>query len=153
MSRSPFWAITFSRHAGDADGTATPPRRVLLAEDDAVNRKMTRRLLEKMGHETDTASTGREVLAALDQQAYDVVLMDVHMPEMDGLEATRRLREETAPEAQPYVIALTASVMKEDRARCREAGMDAFLSKPVRRAELARALARPRRRVEEGSVE
>jgi signal transduction histidine kinase/DNA-binding response OmpR family regulator len=138
---------------GDADGTATPPRRVLLAEDDAVNRKMTRRLLEKMGHETDTASTGREVLAALDQQAYDVVLMDVHMPEMDGLEATRRLREETAPEAQPYVIALTASVMKEDRARCREAGMDAFLSKPVRRAELARALARPRRRVEEGSVE
>jgi signal transduction histidine kinase/DNA-binding response OmpR family regulator len=113
--------------------------RVLLAEDDAVNREMTTRLLEKMGHETHIAVNGREALTAMEETAFDVVLMDVQMPEMDGLEATRRLRDGDA-ENPPYVIALTASVMEEDRRRCREAGMDGFLSKPVRKDELARAL-------------
>ena len=114
--------------------------RILLAEDDAVNRKMTTRLLDKMGHETQTVVNGHEAVAAVQENAYDVVLMDVQMPEVDGLEATRRLREERPIDEQPLIIALTASVMEEDRQRCREAGMDGFLSKPVRKDELARAL-------------
>jgi signal transduction histidine kinase/DNA-binding response OmpR family regulator len=113
--------------------------RVLLAEDDAVNRQMTTRLLEKMGHEAHIAVNGQEALDAMQETAFDVVLMDVQMPEMDGLEATRRLRDGEADDC-PYIIALTASVMEEDRRRCREAGMDGFLSKPVRKDELARAL-------------
>ena len=117
-----------------------PPHRILLAEDDAVNRKMTTQLLEKMGHETHTVTDGTEALAAVREQTYDVVLMDVQMPEMDGLEATRRLREEHPSGEQPYVVALTASVMEEDRKRCREAGMNAFLSKPIQRDDLADVL-------------
>jgi len=101
---------------------------------------MTTRLLDKMGHETETVVNGHEAVTAVQEDTYDVVLMDVQMPEMDGLEATRRLREERPPDAQPFIIALTASVMKEDRQRCQEAGMDGFLSKPVRKDELARAL-------------
>jgi CheY-like chemotaxis protein len=113
---------------------------VLLAEDDAVNREMTTQLLEKMGHEVHTASDGAEALAAVREQAYDAILMDVQMPEMDGLEATRRLRNETLPDEQPYIVALTASVTEDDRRRCLEAGMNAFLSKPIRKDELAEAL-------------
>jgi CheY-like chemotaxis protein len=120
-----------------ASASTSPPNRVLLAEDDAVNRTMTTQLLDKMGHETHTVTDGREALAAVREQTYDVVLMDVQMPEMDGLEATRRLREEHPPGEQPHVVALTASVMKEDRKRCREAGMEAFLSKPIQRDDLA----------------
>ncbi len=116
------------------------PLDVLLAEDDAVNQKMTRRLLEEIGHRVEVVPDGKEALRVLRERTHDVVLMDVQMPEMDGLEATRRLREEWAAEEQPYVIALTAAVMKNDRERCREAGMDAFLSKPVQREKLAEAL-------------
>ena len=114
--------------------------RVLLAEDDAVNQKMTTQLLEKMGHEVHVVETGREVLDAIDEQSYDVILMDVQMPEMDGLEATHRIREEQPAEKQPYVVALTASVMESDRKACRDAGMDAFLSKPVQREDLLEVL-------------
>lgn len=126
------------RDKGTLDGD--PDRyRVLLVEDDAVNRQMTTRLLEKMGHETHIAVNGREALDAIQDAAFDVVLMDVQMPEMDGLEATRRLRD-GEPDERPHIIALTASVMEKDRRRCREAGMDGFLSKPVRKDELARVL-------------
>ena len=129
-----------SDHDGDPSAPAAQSRRVLLAEDDAVNREMTTQLLEKMGHEVHTASDGAEALAAVRDQAYDAILMDVQMPEMDGLEATRRLRNETLPDEQPYIVALTASVTEDDRRRCLEAGMDAFLSKPIRKDELAEAL-------------
>ncbi|WP_263819532.1 hybrid sensor histidine kinase/response regulator [Salinibacter sp.] len=125
---------------GDRSGPDSPSRRVLLAEDDAVNRTMTTQLLEKMGHEVHTASDGAEALAAVRDRAYDAILMDVQMPELDGLEATRRLRNEMPSEEQPYVVALTASVTEDDRRRCLEAGMDAFLSKPIRKDELAEAL-------------
>ena len=131
-------AVVPSADGGPA--AAKPARRVLLAEDDAVNREMTTQLLEKMGHEIRTVSTGAEALETAREETYDVILMDVQMPEMDGLEVTRRLREERPPDEQPYVVALTASVMEEDRQRCRQAGMDAFLSKPVHRDELARVL-------------
>ena len=125
---------------GAQSGSSSRSRRVLLAEDDAVNRTMVTQLLEKMGHETHAVPDGAEALAAIHEQAYDIILMDVQMPELDGLEATRRLRHEMPSKEQPYVVALTASVTEDDRRRCLKAGMDAFLSKPIRKDELAEAL-------------
>jgi CheY-like chemotaxis protein len=95
-----------------------------------------------MDHETDVVTTGREALDTLRATAYDLVLMDVQMPEMDGLEATRRIRDEWPAAEQPRIIALTAAVTETDRERCRKAGMDAFLSKPVQQDDLAEALTR-----------
>ena len=120
--------------------TASEPLSVLLAEDDAVNQEMTVHVLEKMGHNVEVAATGVQVLEALDRASYDVILMDVQMPEMDGLEATRRIRKRRPPGEQPYVVALTASVMDADRRQCWEAGMDAFLSKPIQWEDLVDAL-------------
>jgi len=125
----------------EASGAEQAARRVLLAEDDTVNQQMMTHLLGQMDHETDVVTTGREALEALRAENYDLVLMDVQMPEMDGLEATRRLREEWPAAEQPRIIALTAAVTETDRERCREAGMDAFLSKPVQQDDLAEALA------------
>ncbi len=127
----------------DAEQTTSDPEscRVLLAEDDAVNRKMTTRLLETMGHTVHTVTDGAEALGAVRERTYDVILMDVQMPEMDGLEATRRLCETLPPGERPHIVALTASVTEEDRKNCLDAGMDAFLSKPIQRDDLADALA------------
>ena len=119
---------------------ASPSLRILLAEGDPVNQEMTTHLLEERGHEVHVVDTGIAVVQALEERTYDVVLMDVQMPGMDGLEATRRIREEQPAEKQPYVVALTASVMESDRKACWEAGMDAFLSKPVQREDLLDAL-------------
>ncbi|MFB6279081.1 MAG: response regulator, partial [Salinibacter sp.] len=116
---------------------------VLLAEDDTVNQQMTTQLLSKSGHEVDVAATGAEALDALREQPYDTVLMDVQMPEMDGLEATRRIRKEWPSDDQPYIIALTAAVTTEDRRRCYEAGADDFLTKPLDGDALADALPDP----------
>jgi CheY-like chemotaxis protein len=120
------------------------PLRILLAEDNAVNQKLALRLLERMGYRADVAANGLETIEALQRQPYDVVLMDVQMPEMDGLEATRRIRqlspEELGVGGQPRIIAMTASVMQEDRDACQTAGMDDYVSKPVRVDELVRAL-------------
>jgi CheY-like chemotaxis protein len=118
------------------------PLRILLAEDNPVNQKVALVLLEKMGYRADVAATGRKVLEMLAHQSYDVVLMDVHMPEMDGLEATRRIREQLPADRQPQIIAMTASAMREDQERCLEAGMDSFISKPVRAEDLAGVLSR-----------
>jgi len=123
--------------------SARPDRdalRVLLAEDDTVNQQMTTQLLEERGHEVQGASTGAEAVETFRKQSPDVILMDVQMPEMDGLEATRRIRDEWPSDEQPYIIALTAAVTEADRQRCREAGADDFLSKPLKREALADAL-------------
>jgi CheY-like chemotaxis protein len=114
---------------------------VLLAEDNPVNQKLAVRLLEKRGHQVVLANNGKQALAALDKTAFDLVLMDVQMPEMDGLEATRllRQREQATGKHQP-VVAMTALVMKGDRERCIEAGMDGYLSKPIRQQELDEVL-------------
>jgi len=118
------------------------PQRVLLAEDDSVNQRMMVQLLSKMDHETDVVDTGSEALDMLRDETYDFVLMDVQMPEMDGLEATRRIRREWPSGEQPHIIALTAAVTDEDRERCRAAGMDSFLSKPVQQEDLVEVFAR-----------
>jgi PAS domain S-box-containing protein len=116
------------------------PLAILLAEDNVVNQKVALLLLDRLGYRADVAASGQEVLEALARQPYDVVLMDVHMPEMDGVEATRRIYAEGT--AVPYIIAMTAAAMQEDRARCQEAGMHDFISKPIQVRELVDALLR-----------
>ncbi|MDX1547491.1 MAG: response regulator, partial [Rhodothermales bacterium] len=114
--------------------------RLLVVEDNVVNRKVAQRMIERLGYSADFACNGQEALDALARHPYDVVLMDVQMPVMDGLEATRRLRALLPPERRPRVVAMTASAMDDQRAACTEAGMDDFLSKPVQLAELAAVL-------------
>jgi PAS domain S-box-containing protein len=117
--------------------------RVLLAEDSAVNQKLALRLLERMGLRADVAGDGREVLDALSRQRYDVVLMDIQMPELDGVEATRQIRQrQLSGEDGPWIIAMTANAMQGDREAYLAAGMDDYVSKPIRPGELADALAR-----------
>ncbi len=116
------------------------PLQLLLAEDNATNQKLMLHVLSRLGYRADVVLTGQEVVQAVRRRDYDVILMDVQMPEMDGLEATRRLRAELPPERQPYIIAMTANVMKEDRDACLAAGMDAYLGKPLRVEELVAAL-------------
>ena len=120
----------------------THPLRVLLAEDNAVNQKVALSYLARMGYRADVAANGREALEATGRDRYDVVLMDVQMPEMDGLEATRRIRALLPADQGPWIVALTASAMTGDAERCLAAGMNDYLSKPVRVEELAAALRR-----------
>jgi CheY-like chemotaxis protein len=112
------------------------PLRILLAEDHLVNQKVALKRLKQMGYRADVANNGLEVLEALNRQTYDVVLMDVQMPEMDGLEATRRIRTDIPSGKQPQVIAMTANAMEGDRDKCLQAGMDQYLCKPIRITEL-----------------
>lgn len=118
--------------------------RILLAEDNAVNQKVATVMLGKMGYYADIASNGIEALKALEAAPYDMVLMDVHMPEMDGLEATRRIRDAKSAVSNHLipVVAMTASAMAGDREMCLDAGMNDYISKPVNRGELARVLER-----------
>jgi PAS domain S-box-containing protein len=116
------------------------PLRILLVEDNAVNQKLALRLLEQMGYRADLAGNGLEALQAIGRQKYDVVFMDVQMPEMDGLEASRRICARWARGERPYIIAMTANAMQGDRERCLEAGMDDYVSKPIRVNELVAAL-------------
>jgi len=113
--------------------------RILLAEDNFVNQRLVQRILEKEGHEVVVVGNGREALEALAKADFDLVLMDVQMPEMDGLEAARMVRQmERSTKAHIPIIALTAHAMKGDQDRCLEAGMDAYLSKPIRAADLSK---------------
>jgi len=114
--------------------------RILLAEDEAINRIVILGMLQHLGYEADSVNNGTEVLEALEHENYDVVLMDIQMPGLDGLEVTRRIRGDT-DRAQPRIIALTAHALSGDRERCLGAGMDAYLSKPLGLRELQDALA------------
>jgi CheY-like chemotaxis protein len=129
-----------STKALEGDLAKRAPLRILLADDNLVNQKVASRLLEKWGYRPDVVSNGLEVLEALHRQRYDIVLLDVQMPEMDGLEAARRICAEWDPGKRPFLTALTAGAMKEDRDRCFAAGMDAYLSKPLNVQELQSAL-------------
>ncbi|AFY83082.1 response regulator [Oscillatoria acuminata] len=120
------------------------PLRILLAEDHLVNQKVALQILHRLGYRADVAGNGIEVLQALDRQHYDVVLMDVHMPEMDGLAATRQICQDALDgrlSHRPRIIAMTANAMQGDRELCLDAGMDDYISKPIRMPELVEALA------------
>jgi CheY-like chemotaxis protein len=117
------------------------PLRVLLAEDNPMNQKLVVRLLEKMGYKADLAQDGLQVLEALGNQPYDLILMDVQMPELDGLEVTRRIRAALPEDSRPRIVAMTASALPADREACRQAGMDDYLAKPIKVEELVAILA------------
>ena len=118
------------------------PLQILVAEDHVTNQRLVLLTLERLGYRADIAANGLEVLEALDRQAYDVILMDVQMPEMDGLEATRRIRQQWPGKEGPRIVAMTANVTKDDRQACLDAGMNDYLPKPIRVEELMAALNR-----------
>ena len=120
------------------------PLRILLAEDNAINQKVALRLLERLGYGADVVGDGRQALARLDHAVYDVILMDVQMPEMDGLEASRAICARWAASERPRIIAMTAEAMQGDRDKCLAAGMDDYIVKPVTLDRLAAALAKCR---------
>ena len=116
------------------------PLRILLAEDNKVNQRVATLILQRLGYEIAVAINGQEVLDALQQQAYDLIFMDVQMPEMDGLEATRQIRRQLSPERQPHIVAMTANALQGDREYYLAAGMDDYVSKPIKLAEVIEAL-------------
>ncbi len=124
----------------DAGQASRHPLRILLAEDNVVNQKLALRLLQQMGYRADLASNGIEAVESVERQTYDVVLMDVQMPEMDGLEASRQITARWQPGARPRIVAMTANAMQGDREMCLAAGMDDYLTKPIRVERLVEAL-------------
>lgn len=116
------------------------PLRILLAEDNIINQKVAKHILGYLGYFPDLAGNGLEVLDALSRQSYDVILMDIHMPEMDGIQATELVRQRFPQSQQPVIIAVTADAMQGDRERCLATGMDHYLSKPLRMEELSEVL-------------
>jgi CheY-like chemotaxis protein len=114
------------------------PLRILIAEDNLINQKLIERILHKLGYLTDTACDGTQVLDALVKKDYNVIIMDVQMPEMDGLEATQAIRQMAI--VQPYIIAMTANAMSNDKDECLKIGMNDYIAKPMRLAEIIKAL-------------
>ncbi|HEY1090459.1 MAG TPA: response regulator, partial [Burkholderiaceae bacterium] len=123
----------------DSSQAERHPLRILLAEDNAVNQKLALRLLAQMGYRADVASNGLEAIECVARQTYDLVLMDVQMPEMDGLEASRRICAQW-PDTRPRIVAMTANAMQGDRELCLAAGMDDYVTKPIRVEALTAAL-------------
>jgi CheY-like chemotaxis protein len=125
-------------HAGQADMGVTHPLRIIVAEDNLVNQRVIERMLSRLGYRCDVVANGKEACRAVQQRTYDLVLMDVHMPEMDGLDATRTIRANV--DAPPRIVALTAGASEEARRRCLDAGMDDYVPKPVRIGDLVPVL-------------
>ena len=119
---------------------AVRPLHILLAEDNAVNQLVARRLLEKQGHSVTLVTDGRRAVEEFEKTAFDLILMDVQMPEMDGYEATAAIRAQESGRSRTPILALTAHAMSGDRERCLKAGMDGFVSKPIQLPELMDAI-------------
>jgi CheY-like chemotaxis protein len=132
----------------DPEMATRHPLRILLAEDNVVNQKLALRLLQQMGYRADLASNGIEAVESVARQTYDVVLMDVQMPEMDGLEASRRITAALPASRRPRIVAMTANAMQGDREMCMAAGMDDYVAKPIRVDQLVEALSQARPRQE-----
>ena len=130
----------------DPDMARRHPLRILLAEDNVVNQKVALRLLGQLGYRADVAANGLEAIDAVARQTYDVVLMDVQMPELDGLGASREINQRWPGERRPRLVAMTANALQGDRELCEAAGMDDYVAKPIRVEELVAALGRCRRR-------
>jgi len=120
----------------------THPLHILLVEDNPVNQKVALRFLERLGYQADAVANGHEAVHALENRAYQLVFMDLQMPEMDGFEAARAIRKRLPAERQPRIIALTANALQGDRDACLAAGMDDFITKPVKLADMAASLRR-----------
>jgi PAS domain S-box-containing protein len=129
-----------STHPVIEAATPTTSLKIMLAEDNVVNQKVALKMLERLGYKADLATNGLEVLERLRQQPYDVVLMDVQMPEMDGLTAAQRIVQEWPADTRPYMIAMTANAMQGDREACLAAGMNDYISKPIRLKDLGDCL-------------
>jgi CheY-like chemotaxis protein len=133
---------------GPSPGEAAPPTsiarclKVLVVEDNCVNQRVATGILARMGHVADIASNGLEAVARVEERTYDLVLMDMQMPQMDGLEATRIIRAMGEPAARVPIVAMTANALASDREACLAAGMNDFISKPLDRRKLERAVAR-----------
>ena len=132
-----------AKSQANASGVDQPiqnsPLRILLAEDNISSQKVAQHMLKRLGYKVDTVANGIEALQALERQHYDVVLMDIKMPEMDGLEATRIIRQRW-PDDGPKIIAITAYAIEGDREKFIEAGMDDYIPKPVQKEDLAKVL-------------
>jgi CheY-like chemotaxis protein len=126
----------------DPEMGRTHPLHILLTEDNAVNQKVALRILDRLGYRADIAGNGLEAIQAVERQHYDVILMDVQMPEMDGLEASRQICARWPRGERPRIIAMTANATQEDRQMCFDAGMDDYISKPIRVEDLVDALSR-----------
>jgi CheY-like chemotaxis protein/HPt (histidine-containing phosphotransfer) domain-containing protein len=137
----------------EPDVSSRLPLRILLAEDNCVNQQVAQYLLQQIGYRADIAGNGLEVLDALRRQPYDVVLMDVQMPGMDGLEATKRICQEWLGTSRPRIIAMTANAMQGDKEECLKAGMDDYISKPIRLEKLVEALSKCQPQVGDGAQE
>jgi signal transduction histidine kinase/CheY-like chemotaxis protein len=129
-----------AKTAMDPGMAARHPLRILLAEDNVVNQKLALRLLSQMGYTADVVVNGVLAVESVEQQPYDLVLMDVQMPEMDGLEASRRITAKYPPNQRPRIVAMTANAMQGDREECLAAGMDDYVTKPIRVEALVQAL-------------
>lgn len=119
---------------------------ILLVEDNVINQKVALRMLERLGYHADVVNNGADAVRTVRRQPYDVVLMDIHMPGMDGIEATKAILNDELIEQQPYIVALTAAALSEDEERCRQAGMEDFLTKPIRTGDILSVLERYRLR-------
>ncbi|MDB4401519.1 ATP-binding protein [bacterium] len=139
LQRTNAAATSLALEAAPTTGT-TAPMRVLVAEDNLVNQRVARGLLEKLGHDVAVVSNGLEAIRAVEQGEVDLILMDVNMPVLDGLEATRRIRSAAGPESGLPIVALTANAIEGDQQVCLEAGMDFYLSKPFSKKELERSI-------------
>ncbi len=140
LSGAGFDTTTFTPDTLKPVPVAKSALRVLVAEDNRVNQRVLLAHLNKLGYRADAVADGTEVVKLLEGREYDVILMDVQMPEMDGYETTRRIRQKDVGKRQPYIVAVTANAMKGDAELCLNAGMNGYISKPVRVEELAEAL-------------